>query len=786
MGTPRLIDVLLIDSDSTELAFLRTALASLNINLVLAQSYDIAQRKIAEMDFAVIMVSLQEPVSSALLFAQFIRTETSSPATPIIFLDRLARTNFPLEQAYGLGHFEYVPLPVLPVILCSKVKIFIDLHKAAEAEEKMRLSEERYKTLFNSIDEGFCTAEVLFDEQNKPVDYRFLEVNAIFEAQTGLHNPVGKTAKELVPNLEAHWAERYGHVAMTGEAMRFVLDAPSMNRWFDVYAFRIGRAGSRLVAVLFKDVSERKIAEFDRENLFKQVQAAHAQMNDIFQNSPAFMCTLKGPQHIFENVNNNYYQLIGERDVVGKTVSEALPEVIEQGYVQALDNVYRTGEPFVATGAHVMLQRHAYGPQEERILDFFYMPLKDADEKIYGILVHGIDITERKRAEDGLRKLANELSESNQHKTEFLAILAHELRNPLAPIRNGLEVLSLTADDPAAFSKVREMMQRQVNQMVHLIDDLLDIARISTGKLELKKARVTLGKIIAHAVETSMPNINANQHSLTLDVPEEPIFLHADQMRLSQVLANLLTNAAKYTPKGGQIALSAKIINGDLIITVTDNGIGIPAESLPLIFAMFTQIGLNMNRAQGGLGIGLSLVDRLINMHGGSVAVHSEGIGKGSTFTVKLPTIIFSESNQFPPDTQMALTHNDDNKVLRILVADDNVDAAESLVKLFQIIGHETYVVHDGITALNVAREYSPDIAFLDIGMPGLNGNEVASAIKKDPLTERIILIALTGWGAEHDRAKSKLAGFDHHLTKPMNFEAVKALLAGCVGGDCR
>lgn len=783
METPCLIDVLIIDSDSTEFDFLRTALAALQLNLVIARSYDSAQRKIADVDFAVIIVTLQEPVDSALSFAQFVRTQTS---TPIIFLDRLPHKNFPLEKAYALGKCEYIPLPVLPVVLCSRVKVFIELHNAGKAEEKMLLSEERYKTLFNSIDEGFCTVEVLFDEQHQPVDYRFLEVNAIFEAQTGLHNPVGKTAKELVPNLEAHWCERYGRVALTGEATRFVLDAPSMSRWFDVYAFRIGGDGSRLVAVLFKDVSARKIAELERENLFRQLQVAHAQMNDIFQNSPAFMCTLKGPQHIFENVNHNYFQLIGERDVIGKTVGEALPEVLEQGYVQILDNVYRSGESFVATGAHIMLQRHAHGPQEERILDFVYMPLKDTDQKISGILVHGIDITERKRAEDGLRKLASELSESNQHKTEFLAILAHELRNPLAPIRNGLEVLSLTADDPAAFSKVREMMQRQVNQMVHLIDDLLDIARISNGKLELKIARVALSKIIGHAVETSMPNINANQHSLTLDVPEEPIFLNADQMRLSQVLANLLTNAAKYTPTGGNISLSAKIVDGDLVIAVTDDGIGIPAEALPLIFTMFTQIGLNMSRAQGGLGIGLSLVNRLVDMHGGSVAVRSDGVGKGSTFTVRLPTIIFSDSNQLQPDTQMALTHTNDNKALRILVADDNVDAAESLVKLFQIIGHETYVVHDGVTALNAAREYSPDIAFLDIGMPGLNGNEVASAIKKDPPTNRIILVALTGWGAEHDRATSKRAGFDHHMTKPMNFEAVKTLLAGVLAEECR
>lgn len=778
MSAPSLIDILLIDSESTELSFLRTALAPLNLNLVHAHSYDAVRYNILAFDFAVIIFNLHAPITSPLEFAQFIRAGTPSPSTPIIFLDPSTAQNFPLDEIYALGSVEYIAQPVSPVVLCSKVKVFIDLYNAAEVEEKIRASEERYRILFNSIDEGFCTIEMLFDEHGQPFDYRFLQANAVFEAQTGLHNVIGRTANELVPNLEPHWYERYGRVALTGEAGRFVLDAPSMSRWFDVYAFRIGGDGSALVAILFKDISAQKMAELEREHLLRQVQAAHEQMTNIFQKAPAFMCTLSGPYHIFENVNKNYSQLIGERDVIGKTVGEGLPEIIEQGYVQILDDVYRTGDSFVAKDAHVMLQRRADGPQEERILDFVYLPLKDADENVYGILVHGIDSTERKRAEDGLRKLATELSQSNQHKTEFLAILAHELRNPLAPIRNGLEVLRFTGDDPVAFSKVRDMMQRQVDQMVHLIDDLLDIARISNGKLELKKERVALSKIVGHAIETSMPIINANQHALTVDTPEQAVFLNADHMRLSQVLGNLLTNAAKYTPTGGQITLLVQIHNGDLVIAVTDNGIGIPAESLPTIFAMFTQVGLNMSRAQGGLGIGLSLVDRLVDMHGGTVTVQSEGVGKGSTFTVRLPAIICSTADQVRVGASARVAYVARDRSLRILVADDNVDAAESLVKLFQLMGHKTCVAYDGIAALQAAQRFVPDIAFLDIGMPGMNGNEVAAAVKCDNNIEHIVLVALTGWGAEHDRAESKDAGFDHHMTKPMDIELVKALLA--------
>jgi signal transduction histidine kinase/DNA-binding response OmpR family regulator len=773
-----LIDILLLDSGSAELPCLCDALAPLNVNLVHAHSFEMARNNILSANFVVIIVNLQ-PAASALDFAQWVRSTSPASLTPIIFLDHSPTSDFPLDEFYALGAVDYLVQPFSSIVLSSKVKVFIDLYKAAEAEEKVRASEERYKTLFNSIDEGFCIFEMLFDEQERPFNYRFLQANPMFEVQTGLSNVIGKTAKELVPNLEQHWYERYGRVALTGEPERFVLDAPSMNRWFDVYAFRIDGDASPLVALLFKDISAKKMIELERESLFRQVQAAHTQMTEIFHKAPAFMCTLKGPQHIFDIVNENYFQLVGERDIVGKTVAEALPEVVEQGYVQFLDDVYNTGNSFIAKDAHVMLQRQLHGPQEERILDFVYLPLKDTEEKVYGILVHGIDITERKRAEVGLRKLADELSQSNQHKTEFLAILAHELRNPLAPIRNGLELLRLTADDPAAFSKVRDMMQRQVDQMVHLIDDLLDIARISNGKLELKKNRVTLSKIVGQAVETSMPIINANQHVLTVDVPDSPIFCNADQMRLSQVLSNLISNSAKYTPTGGHITLTAQLEKNDIVIAVSDNGIGIPAESIATIFAMFTQVGLNMSRAQGGLGIGLALVERLVEMHGGVVSVHSDGVGKGSTFTVRLPAMIVNEADQKKAGSPLREPANSQpNKNLRILVADDNVDAAESLVKLFQLMGHETYLAHDGIEALKTAQDIIPDVAFLDIGMPGMNGNEVVAALKKERGLAHVVSVALTGWGAAHDRAESKVAGFDHHMTKPMNIDLIKTLLA--------
>ncbi|HSC68142.1 MAG TPA: ATP-binding protein [Cellvibrio sp.] len=782
MNKPASTNMLLVNADPEERLSLQTLLAPFNTQLQQVHSFDDALQKIPAADLAAVLVYLSPSQSDALEFARSVRALNRCASIPIVFLDAESSADFPVEQLYEFGAVEYLRKPVPAPVLRAKLALFLELFsKTNDIEARIKLSEDRYRTLCNSIDEGFCTFEMLFDAQRRPIDYRFIEANPMFEEQTGLRSVVGKTARELVPNLEAHWYERYGNVALTGEPLRFIQEAPSMGRWFDLYAFRTGGADSVVVAVLFKDITAQKRAELEQEKLFRQVQAAHAQMTEVFQKAPAFMCTFDGPQHVFKNVNENYFQLIGVRDVIGKTVSEALPEIVGQGYVQTLDEVYATGKSFVGKDVSVMLQRQADGPPEERIVDFVYLPLKDADEKIYGILVHGIDITERKRAEDELRRLATELAQSSQHKTEFLAILAHELRNPLAPIRNGLEVLRLTSDDPAAFAAVRDMMQRQVDQMVHLIDDLLDIGRISSGKLKLKKECVTLSKIVAIAIESCTPIIHASKHKLTVDIPDVPILLDADPTRLTQVLGNLLTNAARYTPSGGQINLSARVINNDVAIAVTDNGVGIPAESIASIFEMFTQVGNNINSTQGGLGIGLSLVHRLVELHGGTVAVQSEGSGKGSRFIVRLPLPVHCNNAQLARELTSPAVPAIKNKSLRILVADDNVDAAESLVNLFQLLGHQTYVAYDGIEAFNAVQCFVPDIAFIDIGMPGMNGHKVASAVKKQADIAHVVLIALTGWGAAHDRIESKSAGFDHHMTKPMDINFVKQLLADFV-----
>ena len=381
------------------------------------------------------------------------------------------------------------------------------------------------------------------------------------------------------------------------------------------------------------------------------------------------------------------------------------------------------------------------------------------------------DDTDRKSAEIGLR-------DADRRKDVFLATLAHELRNPLAPIRNAAQMLGSSKLEPEQLHWAQSVIQRQVKHMAWLLDDLLDVARITQGKLELKKQHIALNGVVDTAVETARPLLDSKNHRFNVTLPAEAVTLDADPLRLSQVLSNLLTNAAKYTDAGGQITLSGHIADGTLSLSVKDNGIGIPSESLDGIFAMFSQVESAAGRSEGGLGIGLALVNGLTELHGGTVEARSEGLGHGSEFIVKLP-IVTREAMATP--TAAAQTHAPVSS--RVLVADDNRDAADSLAMLLEMAGHDVRVVHDGLSAVSVAHSFRPDTALLDIGMPQLNGYEVARALRKEPWGAGITLIALTGWGQESDRQKAMDAGFDRHLTKPIDPDALQALMRSPAGG---
>jgi PAS domain S-box-containing protein len=398
-------------------------------------------------------------------------------------------------------------------------------------------------------------------------------------------------------------------------------------------------------------------------------------------------------------------------------------------------------------------------------------PLFDEDGQVTGASKIARDITERKQSEMMLRA-------ADRRKDEFLALLAHELRNPLAPLRHGLQVLRLAGGDAGIVTDVRTMMDRQLEHMVRLIDDLLDIARIGQNKIELKRARVPLAAVINSAVETARPVIEAERHELNISLPSEPLFLDADITRLAQVFSNLLSNSAKYTRPGGKIWLTVERESEDAIVAVRDNGIGIPADALQRVFEMFCQIDRSIERATGGLGIGLALVKGLVEMHGGTVVADSDGLGRGSTFTVRLPTLATIPE---PASASLAL---DVPPIVgngrRILVADDNRDSAVTLAKLLQLLSNDVRTVHDGVEAVEQAEEFRPEVILMDVGMPGLNGYDATRRIREQPWGRTAIIIALTGWGQEGDRIQSREAGCDGHLVKPVSLAALETILAKC------
>jgi PAS domain S-box-containing protein len=384
-----------------------------------------------------------------------------------------------------------------------------------------------------------------------------------------------------------------------------------------------------------------------------------------------------------------------------------------------------------------------------------------------------LDITERKSVEEELERQAAQLRQADRRKDEFLATLAHELRNPLAPLRTGLEVLKRAPNTDAAH-RAREMMDRQVGHMVRLIDDLLEISRITLGKVILKKERVTIQSVLDAAIETSRPSIDSARHTLAVKVPDDLIWVDADRTRLAQIVSNLLNNSAKYTPSGGYVEVTATLDGNEAVIRVRDNGMGIPQESVPEAFELFSQLNRALDRSQGGLGIGLALVKRLVDMHGGRIDAESEGLGRGSTFTIRIPALPAAASTAVVPGPEADRAQD----TRRVLVVDDNYDAAESLAELLGTLGHHTRVAHSGVEAVATALEFQPDLVFLDIGMPGISGYEVAKRLRTHPEVASAMIVALTGWGTEEDKRRAKDAGFDEHVTKPIEIGVIENVLA--------
>lgn len=417
-------------------------------------------------------------------------------------------------------------------------------------------------------------------------------------------------------------------------------------------------------------------------------------------------------------------------------------------------------------GEHFELEHAADG----RVYLTRGVPLRSSGEEVYAVLAASFDITERKRAE-------GESREADKRKDEFLAMLAHELRNPLAAISNATQVVKHLTRENATVQRPREVIERQLQHLTRLVDDLLDMSRLTWGKINLKQETLSLATVLQRAVEANRPLIDARAQQLTITLPPLAVQVVGDPTRLVQVFGNLLNNAAKYTEAGGHIALHTAIAAEQAIIRVSDNGCGLSAALLPHVFELFTQAGRSLDRSQGGLGVGLALVHSLVKMHGGEVQAHSAGLGEGSEFVVRLPLARSGDKLEPPSKEEATAQAPTLAPRLRVLVVEDNADAAEMLVILLRDDGDEVRLARDGVSALDEARNFQPQVVLCDLGLPGLSGFEVASRLREQPECRGTLLVALSGYGRDDDRRESQLAGFDHHLTKPVDPEVLAALI---------
>ena len=651
-----------------------------------------------------------------------------------------------------------------------------ELASRHEAEKELRHIASQYQMLFNSIDEAFCIVELIFDDGKVPVDYRFLEVNPAFERQTGMSDARGRRMLELVPDMEAHWFEIYGKVALTGEPYRFVNEAKAMQgRWFDAYAFRLGGPESGRVAVLFRDISDRmKTAEAMRQS--------EARFRALFDWGPIAIFSSDAAGRLRE-CNRAALELWGSEPGAGEgdsaffkappvrlpdgtlapTLRSRTAEVLRGDIAAVYDEAFvieRPDAPSMTVIAHVV-------------------PLIGKAGDITGAITCCYDVTERSRLQHETAEQAQALTDLHRRKDEFLAVLSHELRNPLAALSNALQLLRLPADADPLQRHSRGIMERQLKHLKHLVDDLLEVSRITTGNVRLRLEQASLNSIVENAVDAANPLIAQHRHALTVSMPQAAVFVHADAARLEQVLVNLLTNAAKYTSPGGLIWLTVEnepMASGEqaampmVAIRVRDSGLGIAPELLPRIFDLFTQA----DRSQGGLGIGLSLVKQLVELHGGTVTVSST-LSRGSEFVVRLPVMLTALAPAAPALSDSARTPAKAQR--RVLVVDDNVDNAQGLAMLLEMTGHATRLAHDGPAAVQAAIDYQPDVVLLDIGLPGLDGYKVAQRIRQQAGLENILLVALTGYGQDSDRQRSQDAGFDHYLVKPADFSEIEKIL---------
>jgi PAS domain S-box-containing protein len=593
----------------------------------------------------------------------------------------------------------------------------------------------------------------------------------------GVHDP------KLLPAVKARWQ----HSIDTGAPFEMVFPLRAADGTFRRFLTRVNpvRDSRGEVAQWFgtnTDVEdERRTAESNVELREREQQArqeAELQkrlLYSLFMQAPTLIAVLRGPDHVVELANPPVCAVWGhtEEALVGRSLFAAMPELRDQVFRSLLDQVYHTGCPYEGKETPARFVREG-GREETVYFDFVYSPFRNIEGEIEGIFVIASNVTDQVRARNEVDQLREKAEAANRAKDEFLAMLGHELRNPLSPILTALQLMKLRGSEES--QRERTVIERQVRHLTRLVDDLLDVSRIARGKVDLKEEVLEIAEVVAKAIEIATPLLEQQTHVLEVEILRSGLAVRGDAVRLSQVVANLLTNAAKYTPPGGCITIRAWEASDEVVLSVRDTGIGIAPDVLPGVFDLFVQGRQSIERSQGGLGLGLTIVRTLVERHGGSVSAHSAGAGEGSEFVVRLPRVV-SAPSAASVERRSFEVPAPPRGALKILVVDDNEDGAALLATVLSASGHHPEAVHDPVTALTLAAEFRPAVAILDIGLPVMDGYELGARLRALPGLEQIRLIALTGYGQESDRERTRAAGFDEHLVKPVDVDALIAFL---------
>jgi PAS domain S-box-containing protein len=645
--------------------------------------------------------------------------------------------------------------------------------------ETIRRERERYRVTLASIGDAVIATDA---------EGRVSFMNGVSESLTGWPEPhaSGKPLPEVFRIVNEHSrvvaenpalrALREGSVVRLANHTVLIAKDGRERLIDDSAAPMRSEAGAMVGAVLvFRDVTERRRAERQLASVTEESERRKRLYETVLSSTPDFVYVFSLDYRVLY-ANAALIAMWGAGDPVGKTFLDIGYEPWHaEMHCREIDQVRETRKP-------IRGEVPFDGTNGRRIYDYIFVPVLSVDGEVEAVAGTTRDITDRQAMEEELR-------DADRKKDEFIALLAHELRNPLAPIRNGLQVMRLAAGDAGAVAQARDVMDRQLSHMVRLVDDLLDVSRINRNKMELRRTRLALADVISSAVETARPAVEEAGHQLTVALPGAPVYLDADLTRLSQVFSNLLTNSTKYTSPGGRIWLSAELKDeggrmkdegrqktsfSSVAVSVRDTGIGIPRESLASIFDMFSQVDRTIERSTGGLGIGLALVKGLVEMHGGTVKAESDGEGKGSTFTVTLP-VVTARVDGAPAASDRVQTSGSGR---RMLVVDDSRDGADSLAMMLRLLGNEVQTANDGVAAVEHAEAFRPEVILMDVGMPRMNGLDATRRIREQPWGKPIAIIALTGWGQDDDRERSREAGCDGHLVKPVNLRDLEKLLA--------